>query len=101
MSDIPLRHIAVTICQACIDGTGQECHTPGCALWLHRVDLPIDERLIEDLPAHPVEPEVERVANMIGAGLMNEASLDAIARKVIAQVRALSTPSPAPKGTKS
>jgi hypothetical protein len=39
---VRLRLIAINICQPCLDGEGQECHTPGCALWLHRVDLPID-----------------------------------------------------------
>ena len=42
-----LKTIKITICQDCLDGKGQECHTPGCALWLHSVDLPIDERLYE------------------------------------------------------
>jgi hypothetical protein len=40
-----IKHIAIKICEACLDGVGDECHTPGCALWLHSVDLPIDENL--------------------------------------------------------
>lgn len=36
-----LKLIAIEICEACLDGKGEECHTPGCALFLHRVDLPI------------------------------------------------------------
>lgn len=36
-----LRRIEITICEACLDGVGRECHTPGCALFLHAVDLPI------------------------------------------------------------
>ena len=40
-----LKTIKITICQDCLDGKGEECHTPGCALFLHTVDLPIDERL--------------------------------------------------------
>ena len=36
-----LLTIQITICEACLDGIGEECHTPGCALFLHRVDLPI------------------------------------------------------------
>lgn len=32
----------ITICQGCVDGDGQECHSPGCSLYLHRVDLPIE-----------------------------------------------------------
>ncbi len=40
-----LKKIIITICEACLDGLGQECHTPGCALYMHRVDLSIDSRL--------------------------------------------------------
>jgi hypothetical protein len=40
-----LKKIEITICQACLDGVGSECHTPGCALWLHKVDLSIDPNL--------------------------------------------------------
>ena len=42
-----LKTIKITICQDCLDGKGEECHSPGCALFLHAVDLPIDERLYE------------------------------------------------------
>lgn len=36
------------ICEACLDAVGQECHTPMCALFLHRVDiLKIDRDLLE------------------------------------------------------
>lgn len=45
--DIQLKHIKIWICQMCLDGKGEECHTPGCALYLHAVDLPIDSRLYE------------------------------------------------------
>jgi hypothetical protein len=38
-----LRTIEITICQPCLDGEGDECHTPGCALFLHAVDLPINK----------------------------------------------------------
>lgn len=34
------------LCEACIDGEGEECHTPGCALWLHSVDLPIHREVL-------------------------------------------------------
>ena len=36
-----IKRIVINICEACLDGEGQECHTPGCALFLHKVDLPI------------------------------------------------------------
>lgn len=37
-----LKTIEITICEACLNGEGEMCHTPGCALWLHAVDLQID-----------------------------------------------------------
>jgi len=43
--DMKIKYIAIRICDACLKGEGQECHTPGCALFLHKVDLPIDENL--------------------------------------------------------
>jgi hypothetical protein len=33
--EIPVRKYSIDLCDACIDGLGQECHTPGCALWIH------------------------------------------------------------------
>jgi hypothetical protein len=42
-----LKRINILICEACLDGKGQECHTPGCALFLHAVDLPIIPELYE------------------------------------------------------
>jgi hypothetical protein len=36
-----LYRAQIIICKGCIDGVGQECHSPGCTLFLHRVDLPI------------------------------------------------------------
>lgn len=33
--DIPVRKYSIDLCDACIDGLGEECHTPGCALWIH------------------------------------------------------------------
>lgn len=29
-----LSLVAITLCDACLDGEGGECHTPGCALWV-------------------------------------------------------------------
>jgi hypothetical protein len=36
-----LKTIEIRICEACLNGEGDECHTAGCALWLHSIDLPI------------------------------------------------------------
>jgi hypothetical protein len=39
--DYPVHTVTLRICEPCIDGVGEECHTPGCDLWLHAVDIPI------------------------------------------------------------
>jgi hypothetical protein len=44
---IKLKTIKITICEPCLNGEGQECHTPGCAMWLHRIDLPFDPEVYE------------------------------------------------------
>lgn len=44
---VTLKTIEITICEPCLNGEGEMCTTPGCAMWLHRVDLPIDSRLYE------------------------------------------------------
>lgn len=37
-----LKHIKIILCEACLNGSGGECHTPGCAMFLHDApDLPI------------------------------------------------------------
>ncbi|KKL85207.1 hypothetical protein LCGC14_1957030 [marine sediment metagenome] len=36
------------MCEACLDGIGGECHTPGCILWINRApDLAIRDTIIE------------------------------------------------------
>jgi len=42
-----IKVIRIAICEACLAGEGEECHTPGCALFLHSVDLPIFSELYE------------------------------------------------------
>jgi len=41
-SEPTLHIVSMQMCSACLDGVGDECHTPGCAFWLNRCpDLPI------------------------------------------------------------
>jgi hypothetical protein len=38
----------IYLCDACLDGVGGECHTPGCALWISRApDIPIREKVVD------------------------------------------------------
>lgn len=39
---IPVRLVQLYLCDPCLDGEGEECHTPGCSLWMHPA------------PGHPV-----------------------------------------------
>jgi hypothetical protein len=32
----PVHVVQLQLCDPCIDGEGDECHTPGCSLWLNR-----------------------------------------------------------------
>ncbi len=50
-----IKYIRISICEACLDGVGEECHTPGCALFIHAVDLPIDPGLYEVILEHEDE----------------------------------------------
>lgn len=37
----------IYMCDACLDGEGGECHTPGCVLWINRgPDIPIREQIV-------------------------------------------------------
>ncbi len=47
--DTTVKDYVISLCQACIDGIPSECHTPSCALWLHRVDLPIHRELLTEV----------------------------------------------------
>lgn len=69
---------AVQLCEACIDGIGQCCHTPGCAMIRHPVDIPFNrEELI------PIRPVWERIAaNMEKVGTFEVMALDARKEKV-------------------
>lgn len=42
-----IKVVTMHICEACLDGVGQECHTPECVMWMHSVDLPFDPRTYE------------------------------------------------------
>lgn len=44
---IAVHMVQIAICQPCLDGVGEMCTTPGCALWLHKVDLPIHREVYE------------------------------------------------------
>ncbi len=44
-----VKRYAISLCQACIDGVGEECHTPGCALYLHSVDIPIMREMLTEI----------------------------------------------------
>ena len=44
-----IKKIEIWLCEACLNGEGKECHTPGCALFLH------------DSPGHPIIPELYEV----------------------------------------
>lgn len=44
-----VKLVAIWLCEACLNGEGQECHTPDCAMFLHRVDLPFHPEIYQVL----------------------------------------------------
>ena len=46
LSDPPVLTVKIRLCQLCLDGDGDACHTPGCALFLH------------SSPGFPIAPEL-------------------------------------------
>lgn len=44
-----VKKVEILLCESCLKGEGQECHTPGCALFLH------------NSPGHPIIPELYKV----------------------------------------
>ncbi len=44
-----IKKIEIWLCELCLNGEGEECHTPGCALFLH------------DSPGHPIIRELYKI----------------------------------------
>jgi hypothetical protein len=51
--EIPVRLVQLLMCDPCIDGEGDECHTPGCALWIHDVPKPSLRAMVTIIDAAP------------------------------------------------
>ena len=64
---IIMKTLNLQICNDCIKGIGEECHTPGCALFLHAVDLPIDERLSIPTDCTELKARLAKIAEIIEA----------------------------------
>jgi len=54
-----LKKIIITICEDCLNGIGEMCHNPGCALCRHKVDLPIPPEMYEVLEPDASQSGVE------------------------------------------
>lgn len=52
-----LHRVVLTLCSACLDGEGDQCHTPGCALIYSRCpDLPLrDSCNVETIDGAPFD----------------------------------------------
>ena len=59
-----VRRIETRICDACLKGIGRMCHTPGCVLCRHVVDLPLMPELYEVLPDRTLEAAQEDAARL-------------------------------------
>lgn len=71
----PVHVVQLQLCDPCIDGEGDECHTPGCSLWLNRppdIGLRDNPSVTITTPAEP-QPAPELTAAMGEARLVREA----------------------------
>jgi hypothetical protein len=41
------KQYKIWLCNGCIDGVGEMCHVPECALCRHSVDIPIGREMLE------------------------------------------------------
>ena len=44
-----IKRIIIALCEACLKGEGEECHTPQCALYMH------------NSPGHEIWPEMYEI----------------------------------------
>jgi len=46
--EVAVHVVKIALCELCLQGEGEECHTPGCALWMkNSPGVPISEELYE------------------------------------------------------
>lgn len=69
----PVHVVQLQLCDPCIDGEGDECHTPGCSLWLNRppdIGLRDNPSVTITTPAEPQPaPELAVTASRLGYAL--------------------------------
>lgn len=52
--EIVVHHVLIALCDPCLDGAGGECHSPGCALWLHSApDISLREHPMVEIYLDP------------------------------------------------
>jgi hypothetical protein len=52
---VEIRKIVIDICEPCLSGRGEMCDTPGCALFLHSVDIPIAPEVYQVVHRYEVD----------------------------------------------
>lgn len=53
-----LVQIKLWVCRLCLESQGSECHTPGCAFWLHDVPKPDTAQALSTAVSDSSECEV-------------------------------------------
>jgi hypothetical protein len=75
-AEVKVAHVKIHLCSLCLEGAGEVCNTPGCALCRHdSPGFPIDPHLYEILdetvedgvPKFPIIAERPRVSGKKGA----------------------------------
>lgn len=64
-NELKVQRVLISLCALCLEGKGDECHTPGCALCFHNSPgQPIHRELYEILPTSSL-PTVEVIRDSI------------------------------------
>ncbi len=54
---IKIKHVAMYVCEMCLDGYGEECHVPGCIHCFQAVPARLDPLMYEVLGEFEVDNE--------------------------------------------
>ena len=60
-----VKEIIIRICEGCLKAEGRMCDTPECALFLHRVDLPIHEEMYQVVGEFESDMESGKIGQLL------------------------------------
>jgi hypothetical protein len=84
----PVHVVQLQLCDPCIDGEGDECHTPGCSLWLNRPpDIGLRDNPSVTIAAAAEPQPAPELAAAMAEGTKLRKRLDAIRKLCETRIR--------------